>query len=286
MKLRTTILDWLSITFGTTVIALAVFFFLIPSHLTISSISGLAILLSNFLPLSVAALTMIMNIILLIVGFLFFGKSFGIKTIYTSILLPALLAVLEVLFPNNTSLTGDMLTDMLCYCFVVSIGLAILFNCNASSGGIDIIAKLLNHFFHMDLGQAMSVAGMCVSVSAIFVYDIKTVLLSVLGTYINGIVLDHFIFGATVKKRVCIVSQKVDAVREFILHTLHSGATLYKAYGAYSEDPKTEIITIVDKSEYQKLMRYLSTEDPDAFVTVYTVNSIRYRPKTKHITKQ
>lgn len=286
MKLRNTVFEWLCITFGTVVIALSVYFFLIPSHLTISSISGLAILLAEVLPLSIATLSMIMNIILLLVGFLFFGKSFGIKTVYTSVLLPILLGVLEVLCPNNVSLTGDMLTDMLCYCFFVSIGLAILFNCNASSGGIDIIAKLLNRFLHMELGRAMSVAGMCVSVSAIFVYDIKTVLLSVLGTYLNGIVLDHFIFGATVKKRVCIVSQKVDAVREFIVHSLHSGATLYHAYGAYASEPKTEIITIVDKSEYQKLMRYLSAEDPDAFVTVYTVNSIRYQPKTKQITKQ
>lgn len=283
MKVRTVIWDWIVITFATLVIAAAVFFFMMPSHLSISSVSGLAILLENFIPLPMAAITFIINVALLIIGFLFLGKGFGIKTVYSSVLMPVFLGILEHLFPQGGALTNDSLLDMLCYCFLVSIGLAILFNRNASSGGIDIVANLMHRFLHMELGQAMSLAGMCVAVSSVFVYDIKTVLLSVLGTYLNGMILDHFIFGATLKKRVCIVSDRMDQIRSFILHELHSGATLYQAQGAYSDRFHTEIITIVDKNEYQKLMNFLRDNAPDAFVTVYTVNSIIYRPKDRSL---
>lgn len=154
-----------------------------------------------------------------------------------------------------------------------------LFNRNASSGGLDIVAKLMNKFLHMDLGNAMSVSGMVVALSSALVYDKKIVVLSVLGTYLNGIVLDHFIFGFNLKKRVCIVSQKEEEIRSFILHELHSGATIYEAYGAYKLEPRREIITIVDKNEYAKLMTFIEKVDPAAFVTVYTVNKIIYRPK-------
>lgn len=279
MKLRTYLLEWLIITFATLIVALSVFFFLIPSHLSISSISGLAIILSNFLPLSMSAITMVLNLALLLLGFLFIGRGFGVKTVYTSVLLPVFLGILEKLFPEGASLTGDALIDMICYCFFVSIGLAMLFNRNASSGGIDIVAKLMNRFLRMELGQAMGLAGMCVAVSALLVYDIKTVLLSVVGTYLNGIILDHFIFGSTMKKRVCIVSRKSEQIRQFILHELHSGATIYDARGAYSDETHQEIIAIVDKNEYLKLMNYLTAVDPDVFVTVYAVNEIIYKPK-------
>ena len=222
---------------------------------------------------------MILNVALLVIGFIFVGREFGGKTVYTSILLPIIIGIFEKMFPNNTSITADPFLDMICYVFVVSIGLAMLFNRNASSGGLDIVAKLMNKFLHMDLGNAMSVSGMAVALSSAFVYDKKIVVLSVLGTYLNGIVLDHFIFGFNLKKRVCIVSQKEEEIRNFILHELHSGATIYEAIGAYRLEPRREIITIVDKNEYAKLMTFIEKTDPAAFVTVYTVNKIIYRPK-------
>lgn len=281
MKLWSTVKEWAVITFGTVIIAASVFFFLMPSHLSISSISGLAIILENFLPLDVSAISLILNLFLLLLSFLLIGRSFGLKTVYTSVLLPVCVGILEHIFPENASLTADPLIDMLCYCFFVSIGLAMLFNRNASSGGIDIIAKLMNRFLRMDLGHAMTIAGMCVAVSSVFAYDIKTVLLSILGTYLNGILVDKFIFGSTMKKRVCIVSQKEQQITNYILHDLHSGATLYQAQGAYSEKTYREIIVIVDKNEYLKLMNFLSVTDPDAFVTVYAVNEILYKPKVR-----
>ncbi len=276
-----TIREIIIMTGATLIIAAAVFFFLVPSHAAVSSISGLAIVLSNLVPLSVSAITMILNVVLLIVGFLLCGHEFGFKTVYTSILLPVFLGLFELLLPDNGSLTGDATLDVACYIFVVSIGLSILFNRNASSGGLDIVAKIMNRYLHMDLGRAMSLSGMLVALSSALVYDKKTVVLSVLGTYLNGMVLDHFIFGQNRKRRVCIISRdKEEQIRDWIVHTLKSGATIYQAQGAYDGTVRNEIITIVDKNEYQKLMQYITREDPDAFITVYNVSDMRYIPKS------
>ena len=261
------------------IVAGAVYFFLLPSHASVSSISGLGIILSNFVPLPLSAITMILNILLLIIGFFTCGKEFGAKTVYTSIVLPLFLALFERIFPNIGSLTDSQELDVLCYILTVSIGLSILFNRNASSGGLDIVAKIMNKYLHVDLGKAMSLSGMCVALSAALVYDKKTVVLSVLGTYFNGIILDHFIFNHNVKLRVCIITKKEEELRHFIINDLHSGATIYESIGAYNLEKRNEIITIVDKSEYQKLMNYINLEDPHAFITVYTVSDIRYQPK-------
>lgn len=267
------------LTIAIAIIAVAVYFFLVPSHTSISSISGLGIVLSNFVPLPLSAITMILNVVLLIIGFFTCGKEFGLKTVYTSVMLPVFLGIFENIFPNTGSITNSQELDVLCYILVVSVGLSILFNRNASSGGLDIVAKIINKYFHMELGKAMSLSGMCVALSAALVYDKKTVVLSVLGTYFNGIVLDHFIFDHNIKRRVCIITKKEEELRQFIVRDLHSGATIYEAIGAYNREKRNEIITIVDKGEYQKLMKYINQEDPEAFITVYTVSDMRYLPK-------
>lgn len=267
------------LTGGVAIIVAAVYFFLVPSHASVSSISGLGIVLANFVPLPLSAITMILNVVLLIIGFFTCGREFGVKTVYTSVMLPVFIALFERLFPDIGSLTDSQELDVLCYILVVSVGLSILFNRNASSGGLDIVAKIMNKYLHMELGRAMSLSGMCVALSAALVYDKKTVVLSILGTYFNGLVLDHFIFDHNIKRRVCIITEKEEALRRFILSDLHSGATVYESYGAYNMQKRREIITIVDKNEYQKLMNYMNQEDPQAFITVYTVSDIRYRPK-------
>ncbi len=271
--------EFIMITFATIITAAGVFFFLMPSNLAVGSISGLAIVVENFIPLPISAITMIFNVGLLIVGFLLIGKEFGGKTVYTSILLPVVIGVFEKMFPNNMSMTADPFLDMLGYLFVTGVGLAMLFNRNASSGGLDIVAKLLNKYLHMDLGTAMALPGMVVALSSALVYDKKIVFLSVLGTYLHGIIIDHFIFGFDMKKRVCIVSEKEEEIRTFILNELHSGATIYEAIGAYNFKKRTEIITIVDKNEYAKLMSFIEKIDSEAFVTIYTVHRVIYRPK-------
>ena len=237
------------LTAAVAIIAAAVYFFLLPSHASVSSISGLGIVLSNFIPLPLSAITMILNVVLLIIGFFTCGREFGAKTVYTSVMLPLFLGLFEKTFPDIGSLTDSQELDVLCYILVVSIGLSILFNRNASSGGLDIVAKIMNKYLHMDLGKAMSLSGMCVALSAALVYDKKTVVLSVLGTYFNGIILDHFIFNHNVKRRVCIITKKEEELRHFIINDLHSGATIYESIGAYNLEKRNEIITIVDKSE-------------------------------------
>lgn len=261
------------------IISAAVYFFLVPSETSISSISGLGIVLSHFVPLPLSAITMILNMVLLIIGFFTCGKEFGVKTVYTSFMLPVFLGIYEKVFPNYVSMTQSSELDVICYILVVSAGSSILFNRNASSGGLDIVAKIMNKYLHMELGKAMSLSGMCIALSAALVYDKKAVVLSVLGTYFNGIVLDHFIFDHNIKRRVCIITKHEKELREFILHNLHSGATIYESIGAYNMEKRNEIITIVDKVEYQKLMNYMNHQDPDAFITVYMVSDMRYRPK-------
>ena len=267
------------LTVAVAIIAAAVYFFLVPSHASVSSISGLGIVLSNFIPLPLSAITMILNVVLLIIGFFTCGREFGVKTVYTSVMLPLFLGAFEEIFPDFGSMTNSQELDVLCYILVVSVGLSILFNRNASSGGLDIVAKIMNKYLHMDLGKAMSLSGMCVALSAALVYDKKTVVLSVLGTYFNGLVLDHFIFDHNIKRRVCIITKKEEELRQFIIHDLHSGATIYEAIGAYNMEKRHEIITIVDKGEYQKLMKFINQEDPKAFITVYNVSNMRYQPK-------
>ena len=267
------------LTWAVAIIAAAVYFFLVPSHTSVSSISGLGIVISNFVPLPLSAITMILNVVLLIIGFFTCGREFGAKTVYTSVVLPLFIGLFEKIAPNFGSMTNSQELDVLCYILVVSIGLSILFNRNASSGGLDIVAKIMTKYLNMELGRAMSLSGMCVALSAALVYDKKTVVLSILGTYFNGMVLDHFIFDHNIKRRVCVITNKEEELRRFIIEDLHSGATIYEATGAYKMQKRNEIITIVDKTEYQKLMNFINREDPKAFVTVYNVSNMRYQPK-------
>lgn len=279
MKTQKMFKEFFMITLGSFIASAAVFFFLLPSHLAVGSVSALALVISNFIPLKISVITFILNAALLIIGFLLIGRDFGIKTVYTSLLLPIFLAIFEVLFPNNTSIMGEPFVDMVCYIFVLSIGQAILFFWNASSGGLDIVGKLLNKFFHIELGQAIAMSGILVALSSFLVYDLKSVCLSLLGTYLSGIVLDHFIFGFNMKKRVCIISEKEKEIQDFIINQLHSGATIYDARGAYNNDARSEITTIVNKTEYSRLMNFLAKTDKDAFVAIYSVSEVLYKPK-------
>lgn len=266
--------EYMIITLGVLITAAGVYFFMIPGHIVVGSLSGLVLVLSNFVPLPISVMTFLLNALLLVFGFIVIGREFGAKTIYTSILLPAFLRMFEVILPNQKSLTGDVILDTLCYVLTVSVGLAMLFNANASSGGLDIIAKFLNKYFHIELGKSMTIAGMCTAVTSILVYDTKTLVISILATYFNGIVLDHFIDGFHVRKRVCILSDHHGEIREYIMKKMHRGVTLYQAWGGYDNREKIEIQTILTRSEYGVLMNYIRETDPNAFITVSTVSEV------------
>lgn len=273
--------DYAVITFGAILAACAIYFFMLPSHVAVGSGSALAMVLSNFIPLPVSVLSLLLNIFLLILGFVVIGPEFGAKTVYTAILIPVVLGVLEIIFPNFQSLTQDPALDVVCYILVVGLAMAILFSHNASSGGLDIVAKIMNKYLRMDLGKASSTAGIAVALTSAFCYDTKTVVISVLGTYFGGMVVDRFIFGLNIKRRVCVISPRMDEIVHFLLHELHSGATINEIIGAYDNTVRREVITIVDKQEYRRLMDFVKQVDPKAFVTVYSVNEIRYQPKTR-----
>ena len=279
MRIGQTVKDFLIITVGTVIVAAAVYFFMLPSHVSVGSGAALAMVLSNYLPLSVSTITLIMNVGLLIIGFLLVGPTFGLKTVYCSVLMPLIMGVFERIFPNFQSITQDPLLDTLCYILVVGVGLAILFPRDASSGGLDIVAKIMNKYLHMDLGQAMSLSGIVVALTSALCYDAKTVVLSVLGTYFGGLMVDHFIFGMNLKRRVCVISPELDKIVQFVIHDLHSGATLNEIIGAFDNTPRREMIAIVDNQEYRRLMDYVRETDPKAFVTVYSVSEMRYTPK-------
>lgn len=279
MKYKAFLKEFSLITTGNVIAAAAVYFFMLPSHVSVGSASALAMVLSNFIHLPVSAIALIMNVGLLIIGFALIGPEFGVKTVYSSVLMPVVLGVFERVFPDFQSITQDPLLDVICYILVVGVGLSILFSRNASSGGLDIVAKLLNKYLKMDLGKAMSASGIVVALSSALCYDSKTVVLSLLGTYFGGMILDHFIFGINIKRRVCVISEHLDEIVQFVLHDLHSGATLNEIIGAYDNTPRREMIAIVDKQEYRKLMDYVRLVDPKAFVTVYSVSEVRYLPK-------
>lgn len=274
LGMKTAAKDYLMITVGMIVVVIAVYFFMIPLHIVLGSMSGLALVLTQFVPVSVSMMTLILNGVCLIAGFLLIGREFGVKTVYASLLQPFLLWVCEVIFPNQKSLTGDVLLDAIAMIIVVSAGQAIIFQAQASSGGLDIVAKIMNKYLHVELGKSIAVAGALIVLSAALVYDSKTVVLGLIVTYVNGLVVDEYIGGFQRKKKVCVISEKHDEIRKYINTHLGRGATLYMTRGSYEGTERTEVATIVTQTEYAKLMHFINETDPRAFVTVATVSEV------------
>lgn len=277
--------DYSIITFGAVVAAAAIYFFMLPMNIAIGSGSAVAMLLNHFFPqIPISVYSLVFNVIMLILGFLLIGREFGAKTIYASLIVPISLGVYEQLFPNFRSLTNDALLDTICYILIVGIAMAILFSLNASSGGLDIVAKIMSKYLKMGLGTAVSISGIVVSLTSVFYCegDYKIVVISVLGTYFSGLLVDKFIFGLNIKRRVCIISVKLDEIVDYVLHELHSGATLYESIGAYDRVTRREAVVIVDKNEYRLLMERVKQLDPKAFVTVIAVNELNYQPKVRN----
>lgn len=266
--------EYALISFATFVIAAAVYFFLIPSKVVIGSISGLAIVIAELVPLSISMITMILNVILLVIGFLLLGKEFGMKTVYTSLLMPVFIAVFEQFIPLNGSLTGSSIYDIAADILLVAFGQAILFNVNASSGGIDILAKILNKYCHIEIGKAVSAAGIVTAMTSILVYDIGTLIISILGTLANGQAVDYFTSGLNRKKKISIISDNYEKIEDYILHTMHRGVTRYQVIGSYNKETKVELVTIMDTNEYKKLLVFLHQYPEKVFVTVSNVSEI------------
>ena len=274
MKEKISLKDWAVLAGGMFLVAVSVYYVMIPSQLVMGSISGFVLVLSNLIPLSISTLTLIMNVLLLVLGFLFIGREFGAKTVIASILLPAYIRIFEVVTPSVSAPTGDPLINVLCFVLLLSMGQTMLFNINASSGGLDIVGKLPNKYLHIELGKAMIIAGFAVAATSILVYDKETLIISVVGNYIGGVVLDYFIDGSHMRKRVCIISPAYEEIRNFVVKELGRGVTLYNIVGGWNGEERVELVTILQTNEYAKLLEVVNRADPEAFITVSSVGQV------------
>lgn len=266
--------EYFKITIAMFIISFSIYFFLIPSGIVVGSISGLAMVIHQMIPFSISAITFVLNIGLLVIGFIFIGKEFGTKTVYTSILLPVFLGIFEFLFPVVYSLTNNSVYDLISYTLIIAFGQAILFNVNASSGGLDIVGKIVSKYSHMDIGKALNICGAVTAMSSILVYDVGTLVVSLIGTYANGLAIDYFIGGFNKKKKICILSEDYELIKDYIINTMKRGATLYLAKGAFDQQERVELVTIMTTSEYKRLLDYLHKSNYKSFVTVSTVNEV------------
>ena len=274
MKEKISFKECIILAIGMLFVSIAVYYIMMPSGFVVGTTSGLILVLSHFIPLSVSTLTLIMNIILLILGFVFIGKDFGGKTVITSLLLPFYLRIFEIISPIVPELTDDLFVNVICFVLVLSIGQTMLFNINASSGGLDIVAKLMNKYFHTDLGQSLSISGFVVATTSILVYDKKVLVVSLLGTYLGGIVLDHFIDGTHIRKKLSIISPIYSEIQEYLVKKLNRGVTLYNARGGWDNAEHITLVTILQKNEYAQVLAFVNQIDPNAFVTVATVGEV------------
>lgn len=285
MKTKKLIKDFLLMTIAMGIAAIAVHYFMQPSGLIVGSISGLSIVIYRITGIPVSALTFSINLILLVLAYFLIGKEFGIKTVYTALILSPWLRLFEVIdkkygidpatlfqFPNGT----DYWFYLLGFVVILSATQAILFNINASTGGLDIIAKIVNKYLHIDLGTSVTVAGAIICCSAFFIpgNSLYLIFLGFIGTWINGIVVDYFTAGLNAKKRVCIISPEYEKIRDYTVNTLKRGCTLYPVKGGYSQDDKVELQAILTNEEFAKLMEKMKDDNIHAFITAGRVSEV------------
>lgn len=272
--------------------AAAVNYFLVPSHLVIGSISGLSIVLSQLLPIKVSVMIFIINAILLLLALVLIGKEFGAKTIYTALILGPLMDVWEAIMPaqklaemrlasdmpintaNLTSVMGDPLLDLICFVLMLSISQAILFNINASTGGLDIIAKIINKYTHLDIGVSVTVGGAIICCTAFLINPVHLVIIGLVGTWVNGIVVDYFMASINQRKRVCVISDEHERLREFIVNKLHRGCSLYNVVGGYTGKQQVEVESLLSKDEFAALLEFIRVEKIEHFITAGNVSEI------------
>lgn len=261
-------------TLGMFVTAASIHFFLVPGKLILGSISGLAVVLHYLTPFPVSVITLVLNGFLLILSYLLIGKEFGLKTVYSALIMSPWLWFFEKVFPVTGSVMGDPWLDLVCFVLMLSAAQAVLFKINASTGGSDIIAKLLNKYLHLDMGNAVIVTGLAICLTAFFINDFRLVIVGMIGTWLNGLVINHFTAGLNTKKRVCIISPEHERIRQFIVHELVRGVTLYEVRGGYSQEKKVEIESLLTKYEFAKLMEFMEKEQINAFTTAGNVTEV------------
>ena len=273
-------------TLGMAIAAAAVYYFMMPSKLVLGSISGLSIVITNVLnmvgiPVKMSGIVTAFNAILLVLAWLLIGREFGAKTVYTALILGPLLEFWEKVCPyerlveaGQTSVMGDPLLDLICFVLVVSISQTILFSINASTGGLDILAKIVNKYLHFDIGVSVTVAGAIICCTAFAINPFRMVVIGLIGTWMNGLALDYFMASVNKRKRICIVSDRSEEIRAYIVDTLERGCTLYDVRGGHSGEPHVEIQSLLTQDEFSKVMDFVKKNDIHAFITAGNVSEI------------
>lgn len=266
--------EYFFIAIGTFLVALGIYYFLVPENLATGGVSGLSIVINNYLSIPISLINLILNIILLIVGFIFIGFEFGGKTIFSVFFLSFSMGLMEKYYPATNPVTNEILLNLISGIVLSAIGLSIVFNQNASTGGTDIVAKIFNKYFNLDMGNGLMAADIIVVVFAFFTYGLTTGIIGAFGWFINGLVVNYFIDGFSVKKEVVIITDKTKDVKQFILKNLNRGVTIYTAEGGYTNKEKEILTTILEKREYFILKKELKNFDPDVFVIVRNVHEV------------
>lgn len=274
-------------TLGMMVTAAAVYYFLVPSKLIIGTISGLSIVLSNIFTSGqgLGIWIMCINVALLILAFLLIDHEFGFKTVYTALILGPLTDFWAWVYPwqniqnenlvtGSPSVMGDPWLDLCCFVLLLSAAQALMFSINASTGGLDILAKIVNKYLHFDIGASVSIAGAVICCTAFFINPFRMVVIGLIGTWINGLVVDYFTASLNRRKRVCIVSHDYERIRQYITGTLHRGCTLYEVVGGYSNEKSTELEVLLSKDEFSSLMGWMKEEHINAFTTASNVSEV------------
>lgn len=275
-------------TIGMLIAAAAVNYFLVPSKLVVGSISGLSIVIGTMTGLKVSNVVLAINAILLVLAFLLIGREFGVKTVYTALILGPMMDFWEMIYPaanfmtdGRTSVMGDLWFDLLAFVLILSASQAIMFSINASTGGLDILAKIVNKYFHFDIGKSVTIAGFVICCMAFFINPFQLVIIGLMGTWINGLVVDHFTAGLNNRKRVCVISDNYDQIREYIVNTIKRGCSLYEVIGGFSGEKSMEVQSLLTKDEFADLMAFIRKNKFQAFITAGNVSEV-YGLWSKH----
>lgn len=271
---------------GMAIAAASVYYFLMPSKLVVGSITGLSIVIGNLLNaagigIKVSQVIVIINAILLVLAWLLIGKEFGAKTVYTALILGPLIDMWEkilpietLLEPGATSLMNDPWFDLICFVLILSASQTILFHINASTGGLDILAKIVNKYLHFDIGTSVSIAGVVICCTAFAINPFRLVVIGIIGTWINGITLDYFTASLNRRKRVCIISKDYDQIRRFIIEKLGRSCSLYEVTGGYTLEKSMEVQVLLTQNEFSDLMAYIRNNDLHSFITAGNVSEV------------
>ena len=278
--------EFLIMTVGMFIAAAAVYYFLVPSKLVVGSISGLSIVISSLfeqagIAIKVSTVVLIINAFLLVLAYFLIGKEFGLKTCYTALILGPMMDVWEkicpseaLIAPGTTSVMGDLWFDLICFVLILSISQAIMFRINASTGGLDILAKIVNKYFHFDIGLSVTIAGVIICCTAFFVNPFRLVIIGLIGTWINGLIVDYFTMSFNKRKRVCIISDDHDRIRDYIVNHIVRGCSLYEVTGGYKGEKRMEIQSLLTQDEFAALMKFIRDNKIAAFITAGNVSEV------------